>query len=369
MRSRGQTFNFSGGPAVMPKSVLMRAQSELLDWHNSGMSVLEMPFTGSHFIGIMASAKQKIRQILSVPDNYHVLFMQGGASTQFALVPMNLLSANGQAVYIDSGYWSRKAAADAAAFGWVHIGASNQDRQPLSMPDISIWSIPDNADYCHITSNETAQGVALHSDPQLDSTALIADMTSDFMSRPICIENYAMIYAGTQKNIGPTGLVILIIRDDLIEKMRPQTPRMLSYKQHIIHNNRLNTPLTYSIYLTELVCDWIIQQGGVSVLSARNTQRAQRLYEIIDQDSFYSNHVDPLYRSIMNVCFHLPTAQLEQHFIAAAEKQGLLHLQGHQQFGGIRASLYNAQSHQAIQALAHFMQHFRATYSSSHEQS
>ncbi|MDY0191095.1 MAG: 3-phosphoserine/phosphohydroxythreonine transaminase [Desulfuromonas sp.] len=368
MRRREQTFNFSGGPAVMPESVLIRAQSELLNWHNSGMSVLEMPFTGSHFMGIMASAKQKIRQILSVPDNYHVLFMQGGASTQFALVPMNLLSAHGQAVYIDSGYWSRKAATDAAAFGRVHIGASNQDRQPLSMPEASTWSIPDNADYCHITSNETAQGVALHTDPQLASTALIADMTSDFMSRPIRIENYAMLYAGTQKNIGPTGLVILIIRDDLLEKMRPETPRMLSYKQHIINNNRLNTPLTYSIYLTDLVCDWIIQQGGVSALLARNQQRAQRLYNIIDQDSFYTCAVDPLHRSIMNICFHLPTPQLKQHFIATAEQQGLLHLQGHQQFGGIRASLYNAQTDQTLQALGHFMQQFRTTYSRCHEQ-
>lgn len=368
MRSREQTFNFSGGPALMPESVLIRAQSELLNWHNSGMSVLEMPFTGAHFIGIMESAKQKIRQILSVPDNYHVLFMQGGASTQFALVPMNLLSANGQAVYIDSGYWSRKAATDAAAFGRVHIGASNQDCQPLSMPEASTWSIPDNADYCHITSNETAQGIAWHTDPQLASTALIADMTSDFMSRPICIENYAMLYAGTQKNIGPTGLVILIIRDDLLEKMHPETPRMLSYKQHITNNNRLNTPLTYSIYLTELVCDWLIAQGGVSALSARNIQRAQKLYAIIDHDSFYSNHVDPLYRSSMNLCFHLPTVQLEQHFIAAAEKQGLLHLQGHQQFGGIRASLYNAQSTQALQALGDFMQQFRATHGSRHAQ-
>ena len=360
MASANQIFNFSGGPAVMPKSVLARAKDELLDWHNTGMSVFEMPFTGSHFMGIMESAKQKIRSLLNIPNNYHVLFMQGGASTQFSLIPMNLLSPGGQAVYIDTGYWSSKAATDAKQFGNVHIGASNKSSYPLNIPKLSEWDIPKNADYCHITTNETAHGIALHTDPVLTSTPLIADMTSDFMSRPICVENYGVIYAGTQKNIGPTGLVILIIREDVLARTRPDTPRIFSYKQHIINNNRLNTPLTYGIYLTDLACDWIIQEGGVSTLFARNKKRTQRLYDIIDKDSFYTCHVQPLHRSIMNVCFNLPTLQLEQSFIDAAQKCGLLNLRGHKQLGGIRASLYNAQTEQAIEALGHFMEHFRA---------
>lgn len=361
MNLKRQVFNFSGGPAVMPKSVLLRAKNELLDWHNTGMSVLEMPFTSSHFIGIMESAKQKIRSILSIPNHYHILFMQGGASTQFSLIPMNLLSPGRQAVYIDTGYWSAKAATDAALFGNIHIGASNKGSIPLSIPEPSEWSIPEDSDYCHITTNETAHGIALHTDPSLTSVPLIADMTSDFMSRPISIENYGLIYAGTQKNIGPTGLVILIIREDLIEQVRPETPRIFNYKEHSIHNNRLNTPLTYSIYLTDLACDWIIQQGGVLELSKKNIQRAEQLYAVLDADSFYTCNVQPRYRSVMNVCFHLPSTQLEHVFLAAAEQQGLINLQGHKQLGGIRASIYNAQTAEAINALTRFMEHFRAS--------
>lgn len=364
MRTTGPIYNFAGGPAVMPKSVLIRAQDELLDWHNTGMSVLEMPFSGTHFISIMASAKQKIRDILAIPANYQILFMQGGASTQFSLIPMNLLSANGHATYIDTGYWSLKAASEAKNYGTIHLGASVKHSAPLSIPALADWRVPAQSEYCHITSNETATGVAFHADPKLKSIPLIADMTSDFMSRPICIENYGLIYAGTQKNIGPTGLVILIIRDDLIKKARPEIPNIFSYQEHLVNNNRLNTPLTYSIYLTDLACDWIIQQGGVLALAQRNQQRADKLYALLDADSFYSCHVEQQCRSVMNLCFQLPNTQLERAFLAAAEQQGLLNLQGHQQVGGIRASLYNAQTADAINALTDFMEDFRATHSS-----
>lgn len=363
MRTRAQTFNFSGGPAVMPESLLLRAQSELLNWHNSGMSVLEMPFTSPHFIGIMTAAKQKIRDILAVPSNYQILFMQGGASTQFALIPMNLLPHGGHATYIDSGYWSMKAANEAKQHGTIHLGASVNHATPLRIPALADWVVPPQSAYCHITSNETTTGLAFHSDPRLDSMTLIADMTSDFMSRPICIENYGVIYAGCQKNIGPTGLVILIIRDDLIKKARPELPNIFSYQEHIINNNRLNTPLTYSIYLTDLACDWIIEQGGVLALSHRNRQRADTLYALLDADDFYSCPVDKRCRSMMNVCFNLASSALEQQFLSAAEQHGLLNLQGHKHLGGIRASLYNAQTTEAIDALVHFMEYFRATHS------
>lgn len=364
MNTEHQTYNFSGGPAVMPKSVLIRAKNELLDWHNTGMSVLEMPFTSSHFIGIMESAKQKIRQILSVPDNYHILFMQGGVSTQFSLIPMNFIPHGGQAVYINTGYWSMKAAVEAQAYGSIHIGASVKKTGAISIPEQSSWTLSDQSQYCHITSNETASGIAFNADPKIESIPLIADMTSDFMSRPISIKNYELIYAGTQKNIGPTGLVTLIIHDDLIKRSRTDIPKIFSYKEHIINHNRLNTPLTYSIYLTDLVCDWIIQQGGVNTLFKRNKQRAQKLYALLDKDYFYACNIHPQHRSIMNVCFHLPTPQLEQLFIHTAEQQGLLNLQGHKQVGGIRASIYNAQTDQAVEALIQFMEKFRAAHSS-----
>lgn len=359
MTSVPTVHNFSAGPAVMPPEVLELAQQEFRDWQGRGMSVLEMPFTSGDFPEIMASAKQKLRQLLEIPDDYHILFMQGGASAQFSLVPLNLLPEGEQAVYIETGHWSARALREAQRYGLIGIGASSRAAGFTNIPEPATWQILKKARYCHITTNETANGVAYPEDPNINRVPLVADMTSDFLSRPIHFDNYGLIYAGTQKNIGPAGLVIVIIREDLTKTARRETPTVFSYQSQIEGNNRLNTPLTYSVYLAGLVFDWVQKQGGVAALAERNRKRTQRLYRLIDRDPFYINNVLPPYRSTMNVCFQLPTKHLEEAFLQEARTAQLLNLRGHGEVGGIRASLYNAQSDSAVQALMDFMEKFR----------
>lgn len=355
----GTVHNFAAGPAVMPRKVMELARKEFQDWHGRGMSMLEMPFTSGDFPEIMESAKQKLRQLLEIPDHYHILFMQGGASAQFSLVPLNLLPTGAQAVYIETGHWSARALQEAQRYGLIKIGASSRHEGFTHIPEPATWQIPREARYCHITTNETANGVAYQEDPEMGEVPLVADMTSDFLSRPINIEKYGLIYAGAQKNIGPAGLVIVIIRDDLIETARRETPAVFSYQRQIASNNRLNTPLTYSVYLADLVFDWILEQGGVARIAERNRKRTQHFYSLIDRHQFYSNNISPHYRSTMNVCFQLPTKQLEEAFLQEAELQQLLHLRGHGDVGGIRASLYNAQPDSSVDALMDFMDAFR----------
>lgn len=357
-----EVHNFSAGPAAMPAEVMARAHEEFRDWHGTGMSVLEMPFTHGDFPGIMESARAKLRRLLSIPDNFHILFLQGGASAQFSLIPMNLLAPGEHAVYIETGHWSVKAIQEGRCFGDIRIGASSRITGFTSVPQITDWCVAPHARYCHITSNETANGLAHHRHPDTGAVPLVADMTSDFLARPIPMTNYGLVYAGAQKNIGPAGLVVVVIRDDLVHSPRQAVPPVFSYQAQVEANNRLNTPLTYSIYLADLVFDWIEAKGGVRSLYQRNWKRSQKIYQLIDQDGFYCCPVDTGYRSIMNICFRLPTADLEQRFLREAADAGLLNLGGHTQTGGVRASLYNALPDAAVETLFDFMIGFRLRY-------
>ena len=362
MNARRAVYNFSSGPTMMPLPVLKRARRELLNWQGTGMSVMEMPFTGPHFKQILESARRKLRCLLNVPEGYHLLFMHGGASTQFSLLPINLLGTGQQATYINSGYWSEKAAAEANLHGPVHMGASLVQDPCIRIPATEQWSVPANSAYCHITSNETAQGIAFADDPQLPAVPLVADMTSDFMTRPVSIGNYELIYAGAQKNIGPSGLTIVILKDSLLDRVQQKIPKIFSYREQVFNNNLINTPLTYAIYLTDLVCDWVSEEGGLDSLWQRNRQRTQKIYALLDRSSLYRNHVHQANRSLTNLCFHLPSAELEQKFIQSAACQGLLNLQGHSRYGGIRISLYNAHDSAATDALTLFLEQFDAEH-------
>ncbi len=353
-------YNFAAGPGTMPGEVLCQAREELLERGRSGMSVMEMPFTGEAFQTIQRQAVQDLRELLDIPDRYQVLFLQGGASAQFALLPMNLLPHGGRADYLDSGYWSRKAMAEGGRYARIRVAASGAAYGYRCIPRQAEWQLDPEAGYCHITSNETADGLAYSWLPDTDGVPLVADMTSDFLSRPLAIERYGVIYAGAQKNIGPAGLTVVIVRDDLLHSARPETPSVFNYRIQAESEGRFNTPLTYAIYLAGLVFRWLKRQGGLSAIAARNRRKSERLYEAIDASQRYVCRTRQEDRSPMNVCFDLADASLTAEFLAQAQQRGLLHLQGHPARGGVRASLYNAMPEQGVDALIEFMRDFAA---------
>ncbi len=340
----------------------MQAREELLDWQGSGMSVMEMPFTGEAFRAIMGEAQRDLRELLGVPDDYRILFLQGGASAQFALLPMNLLPPGGAADYLDTGHWSRKAIAEASRYARVNVAASGADHDYRRIPAQASWRLDPQAGYCHITSNETADGLAYHWLPETGRVPLVADMTSDFLSRPIAVERFGVIYAGAQKNIGPAGLTIVIIRDDLIRSARPETPSAFSYRVQAESGGRFNTPLTYAVYIAGLVFRWLKRRGGLAAIAERNRCKSDRLYAAIDGSDLYACHQRVADRSAMNVCFHLADASLTAGFLQQARQQGLLNLQGHPAVGGLRASLYNAMPDAGVDALIAFMRAFAARH-------
>lgn len=351
-------YNFSAGPGMMLPEVLRQAQAELLSWQQTGISVWEMPFSGASFQEIVTQAKQDLRALLAIPAQYRILFMQGGASAQFSLVPMNLLRGNQRAAYIDTGYWSRKAITEGRRYCPINVAASGAASAYRAIPPQPSWQLDPSAAYCHITSNETANGVQYPEIPDIGQVPLVADMTSDFLSRPIDFERLGLAYAGAQKNIGPAGLTIVVIREDLIQAPMPTTPSAFSYQVAAATHGRFNTPLTYAIYLAGLVFKHLRQSGGLSAVSRRNQQKSERLYRLIDSNDFYHCPVAPAHRSRMNLCFTLAEPTLEERFHTEAAQQGLLNLRGHPAMGGIRASLYNAMPEAGVAALAQFMAEF-----------
>ncbi len=350
-----RVYNFSAGPAMLPEAVLRQAREEMLDWQGSGMSVMEMSHRGREFISIAGRAENDLRELLAIPDNYKVLFLQGGASAQFAMVPLNLLRGASSADYINTGQWSKKAIAEAKRFCTVNVAATSEADNFTRIPPVADWRLDVEAAYVHYTPNETIGGVEFHWIPETSGVPLVADMSSTLMSRPVDISRYGLIYAGAQKNIGPAGLAIVIVRDDLMGQVQAGSPTMYDYRVHADSGSMYNTPPTYSWYLAGMVFDWLKQQGGLEAMGVLNRRKAERLYTLIDASDFYHNPVDPACRSWMNIPFTLPDAALDGAFLETAAKAGLVNLKGHRSVGGMRASIYNAMPEEGVAALADFM--------------
>jgi len=353
-----RVFNFGAGPATLPESVLAQAKDEMLDWRGSGMSVMEMSHRGKEFMSIAAQAEQDLRELLTIPDHYKVLFLQGGASSQFAMVPINLLRGKNKADYINTGSWSKKAISEARRFCTVNIAASSEQEGFNTIPQQSKWQLDTEAAYVHYTPNETIGGVEFHWIPDTAKVPLVADMSSTILSRPVDVTRYGVIYAGAQKNIGPAGLTVVIIREDLLGMTLPGMPVMFDYKTHAENDSMYNTPPTYAWYLAGLVFTWLKEKGGLTAIAEINKRKAERLYKAIDSSDFYSNPVDPPCRSWMNVPFTLADSNLDSIFLEQAKKAGLVALKGHRSVGGMRASIYNAMPEQGIEALVGFMADF-----------
>lgn len=353
-----RVYNFSAGPAMLPESVLTQARDEMLDWQNSGMCVAEMSHRGKEFMSIAAQAEADLRELLAIPANYKVLFLQGGASSQFAMIPMNLLRIGGSADYINTGSWSKKAISEARRYGTVNVAASTEDCKFTRAPAQSELTLSADAAYVHYTPNETIEGVEFPYVPETNGKPLVADMSSTLLSRPIDVSRFGLIYAGAQKNIGPAGLTIVIIREDLIGQTLPGTPTMFDYKIHADNDSMYNTPATYAWYQAGLVFKWLKDMGGLEAMAAVNTRKAAMLYDAIDTSNFYANPVEPASRSWMNVPFTLANAELDDTFIKEAKALGLTTLKGHRSVGGMRASIYNAMPEAGVAALVAFMQTF-----------
>ncbi len=354
-------YNFSAGPAVLPRAVLEQARDELLDWHGSGMSVMEMSHRSKEYLSIAEQAEADLRELLSIADNYRVLFLQGGATSQFCMVPMNLLRGKQQADYVNTGAWSKKAIAEAQRYCDVNVVASSEDTGFSSIPAFDSWQLNKDAAYLHYTPNETIGGVEFHWIPDSGDVPLVADMSSTILSRPLDVSRYGVIYAGAQKNIGPAGLTVVIVREDLQGETLPGTPTMFDYRKHADNGSMLNTPPTYGWYLAGLVFKWLKQQGGVTAIAEVNQRKAQRLYDAIEASGFYSSPVASDCRSWMNVPFTLADAGLDAEFLEQARSAGLLNLKGHRSVGGMRASIYNAMPEAGVAALIDFMSEFERT--------
>jgi phosphoserine aminotransferase len=352
-----RVYNFSAGPAVIPEEVLAQAREELVDWQGSGMSVMEMSHRGKEFMSIAQQAEADLREILAIPANYKVLFLQGGASTQFAMIPMNL-AANGKADYINTGSWSKKAITEAKLLTQVNIAATTESTKFTRAPEQGELKLDSSAAYVHYTPNETIGGVEFSYVPETGDVPLVADMSSTILSRPIDVSRYGIIYAGAQKNIGPAGLTVVIIRDDLLDKAGNNVPAMLNYKIHAENESMYNTPPTYAWYVAGLVFQWIKRKGGLSAMAEINMRKADKLYAAIDNSSFYQNPVERGSRSWMNVPFTLADAELDATFLSEAKQAGLVTLKGHRSVGGMRASIYNAMPEAGVDALIAFMADF-----------
>lgn len=353
-----QIYNFSAGPAVLPKEVLLTAQQEMLDWHGSGMSVMEMSHRGKEFMSIAAEAEADLRELMNIPSNYKVLFLQGGAHSQFSMIPMNLLRGKKVADYLDTGIWSKKAIDEAARYCEVNVVASSKDKNYTYAPSQDAWKLNPNAAYVHYTSNETIGGVEMFWTPKTGDVPLVCDMSSHILSRPIDVSQYGLIYAGAQKNIGPAGLTIVIVREDLIGETLAGTPTMFDYKTHADNESMYNTPPTYGIYMAGLVFKWLKAKGGLAAMEKTNIEKAGLLYDYLDQSDFYHSPIALENRSRMNIPFTLKNSELDAAFLKQAQDNGLLQLKGHKLVGGMRASIYNAMPIEGVKALISFMQAF-----------
>jgi phosphoserine aminotransferase len=357
-----RVFNFSAGPAALPEPVLRQAAEEMLDWHGSGMSVMEMSHRGKEFIAIQAEAEQLLRELLDVPANYKVLFLQGGAIGENAIVPMNMLRGRTSADYIDTGEWSKKSIKEAQKYASVNVAASGKPGGYTSVPPREEWRLDPDAAYVHICSNETIGGVEYHWTPDTGDVPLVADMSSNILSRPVDVTRYGLIYGGAQKNIGPAGLTIVIVRDDLIGQALPITPSAFDYKQQADNDSMLNTPPTYAIYIAGLVFNWIKAQGGLPAMAEHNGAKAAILYDFLDKSTFFDSPVATPDRSLMNVPFRLRDAALDDAFLKGAQARGFVQLKGHRSVGGMRASIYNAMPVDGVKALVAYMEEFEAAH-------
>jgi phosphoserine aminotransferase len=353
-----RVFNFSAGPATLPEEVLRQAAEELLDWHGSGQSVMEMSHRGKEYMAIQEQAERDLRELMAIPANYKVLFLQGGASLQFAMVPLNLLGGKASADYLHTGEWAKKAIKEAKLFCAVNIAASSEDKNFSYVPAQSQWKLSADAAYVHITSNETIGGIEYHWIPDTGSVPLVADMSSDILSRAIDVSRFGLIYAGAQKNVGPAGLTIVIVREDLIGRAAAKTPVMLDYKTHAENGSMYNTPPTYAVYVAGLVFQWLKKQGGLVQMEKRNIEKAGLLYDFLDRSQFFVSPVRKEDRSRMNVPFTLKNAELDEAFLKGAKERGMVQLKGHRSVGGMRASIYNAMPREGVQRLVDYMQEF-----------
>ena len=353
-------FNFSAGPAMLPGEVLARAGDEMLDWQGSGMSVMEMSHRGKEFMGIAAEAERDLRELLAIPAGYKVLFLQGGATLQFAQVPMNLLHGKGKADYVVTGEWSKKAVKEARNYCDVGIAATSEDRNFTYAP--KKWNVRPDAAYVHYCSNETIGGVEFHTVPSHGAVPLVADMSSHFLSRPTDVSKFGLIYAGAQKNAGPAGLTFVIVREDLVGKAQKGTPSVMDYKLQADAESMLNTPATYAMYVAGLVFKWLKQQGGLPAIEQQNVAKAKLLYDFLDASGFFSNPVAREDRSRMNVPFTLAEPALDDQFLKGARERGMVQLKGHRSVGGMRASIYNAMPLEGVQCLVQYMKEFEARH-------
>ena len=352
-----RAYNFCAGPAALPEAVLEKAQAEILDYQGRGLSVMEMSHRSDEVVAIAEKAEQDLRQLMSIPSDYKVLFLQGGASTQFAMVPMNLSANNHVADYVNTGQWSSKAIKEAQHFCNVNVVATSEGDNFTSVPAFDSWRLSSNADYLHYCPNETIGGVEFDFIPEVD-VPLVADFSSSILSEPLDVNKFDLIYAGAQKNIGPAGLTVVIVREGLLGNAIPATPTMLDYKVHADADSMYNTPPTYAWYLAGLVFEWLNEQGGLKAIGKLNKAKSDKLYQYIDNSGFYANPVAVNNRSRMNVPFTLADAALDKQFLKEAEERQLLNLKGHRSVGGMRASIYNAVPMEAVDALIEFMKDF-----------
>jgi phosphoserine aminotransferase len=354
-------YNFSAGPAVLPREVLEQARDELVNWQGCGMSVMEMSHRGKEYMGIQAQAESDLRELMGIPANYKVLFLQGGASSQFAMVPMNLYRGKASADFLNTGEWSKKAIHEAKKYGVVNVVASSEDKNFTYAPTQDAWRLDPNAAYVHYTPNETIGGVEIFWTPETGDVPLVADMSSTILSRPIDVSKFGLIYAGAQKNIGPAGVTLVIVREDLIGQVVPGTPTMFDYKTHSENDSMYNTPPTYGIYIAGMVFKLLKAKGGLSAMEKTNRLKAGLLYDALDASDFYSSPVARDNRSLMNIPFTLKDAALDEDFLKGAKSRNLVQLKGHRSVGGMRASIYNAMPVEGVQALVDYMKEFEKT--------
>ena len=350
-----RVFNFSPGPATLPESVLRKAAAEMLDWHGSGMSVMEMSHRGKEFIGIYEKAQADLRTLLAVPQSYKVLFLQGGAIAENAIVPMNLVAGRTVADYVNTGEWSKKSIKEAKKYCTVNIAASSEDKRFTYVPAQETWKLTPGAAYVHVCTNETIGGVEYQWTPDTGEIPLVADMSSHILSRPVDVAKYGVIYAGAQKNAGTAGLTLLIVRDDLLDRALPVTPSVFHWKEQAEGDSMVNTPACFAIYMAGLVFEWLLGEGGLAAIEKKNIAKAKLLYDCLDQSKFYSSPVRKEDRSHMNVPFRLRDEKLDEAFLKGAKERGMVQLKGHRSVGGMRASIYNAMPIEGVKALVEYM--------------
>ncbi|MGE0310104.1 MAG: 3-phosphoserine/phosphohydroxythreonine transaminase [Lautropia sp.] len=357
-----KTYNFSAGPAVLPEEVLAQAAEEMLDWHGSGHSVMEMSHRGKEYMSIQAQAEADLRELMGIPGNYKVLFLQGGATLQFAILPINLLTEGKTADYVNTGEWSKKAIKEAKMFGRVNVAASAEDRHFTYVPKQADWKLSADPAYVHVCMNETIGGVEFQWTPDTGSVPLVADISSNFLSRPLDISRFGVLYGGAQKNVGPSGLTMVIVREDLLGRAKPGTPTLLDLKQQADNDSMINTPPTFAVYIAGLVFQWLKRQGGIAGIERKNIEKAALLYDYLDGTDFYTNPVATEDRSRMNVPFTLPDPRLDDAFLAGAKARDMIQLKGHRSVGGMRASIYNAMPIEGVRALVEYMREFEKSH-------